>query len=88
MVCEWGMSDELGPLTYGKKEEQIERDVMILHSVTEDGEAIALVKPQFQVGQDKVGKGGVVRDPEQRRQAISDTIAAAESIGFSESTSP
>jgi cell division protease FtsH len=23
MVCEWGMSDELGPLTYGKKEEAI-----------------------------------------------------------------
>ncbi len=23
MVCEWGMSDELGPLSYGKKEEQI-----------------------------------------------------------------
>lgn len=23
MVCQWGMSDELGPLTYGKKEEQI-----------------------------------------------------------------
>jgi len=23
MVCEWGMSDEMGPLTYGKKEEQI-----------------------------------------------------------------
>ena len=23
MVCEWGMSDELGPLTYGEKEEQI-----------------------------------------------------------------
>jgi len=23
MVCEWGMSDRLGPLTYGKKEEQI-----------------------------------------------------------------
>ena len=23
MVCEWGMSDELGPLAYGKKEEQI-----------------------------------------------------------------
>ena len=23
MVCEWGMSDELGPLTFGKKEEQI-----------------------------------------------------------------
>jgi len=23
MVCEWGMSDELGPLTFGKKEEQV-----------------------------------------------------------------
>ena len=23
MVCEWGMSEELGPLTFGKKEEQI-----------------------------------------------------------------
>jgi len=23
MVCEWGMSEEIGPLTYGKKEEQI-----------------------------------------------------------------
>ena len=23
MVCEWGMSEALGPLTYGKKEEQI-----------------------------------------------------------------
>jgi cell division protease FtsH len=23
MVCEWGMSDKMGPLSYGKKEEQI-----------------------------------------------------------------
>jgi len=23
MVCEWGMSEEMGPLSYGKKEEQI-----------------------------------------------------------------
>src|SRR3970282_170804 len=23
MVCEWGMSDQMGPLTFGKKEEQI-----------------------------------------------------------------
>ena len=23
MVCEWGMSDAMGPLTFGKKEEQI-----------------------------------------------------------------
>ena len=23
MVCEWGMSDKLGPLTFGKKDEEI-----------------------------------------------------------------
>ena len=47
-----------------------------------DGEVIALVKPQFQVGQDKVGKGGVVRDPEARQVAIASTIQAAERLGF------
>ena len=46
------------------------------------GDVIALVKPQFQVGQDKVGKGGVVRDPEVRREAISTIIDAAEELGF------
>ena len=46
------------------------------------GDVIALVKPQFQVGQEKVGKGGVVRDPEDRRQAITSTVAAAEALGF------
>jgi 23S rRNA (cytidine1920-2'-O)/16S rRNA (cytidine1409-2'-O)-methyltransferase len=46
------------------------------------GEVLALVKPQFQVGQDKVGKGGVVRDPELRRRAIAILIADAEKLGF------
>ena len=31
---------------------------------------VALVKPQFEVGRDLVGKGGVVRDPEARRGAV------------------
>lgn len=47
-----------------------------------DGEVIALVKPQFQVGQDKVGKGGVVRDPQVRAQATASAVAAAEALGF------
>jgi 23S rRNA (cytidine1920-2'-O)/16S rRNA (cytidine1409-2'-O)-methyltransferase len=33
-------------------------------------DCLAMVKPQFEVGRDRVGKGGVVRDPEARRQAI------------------
>ncbi|MGB8329630.1 MAG: TlyA family RNA methyltransferase [Polyangiales bacterium] len=46
------------------------------------GEIVALVKPQFQVGQDRVGKGGVVRDPELRRQAITTLVADAEGLGL------
>ena len=37
------------------------------------GEVLALVKPQFQVGQDKVGKGGVVRDPAIHAAVCEDT---------------
>src|SRR2546422_4295545 len=34
------------------------------------GEVAALVKPQFEVGREAVGKGGVVRDPALHRQAV------------------
>ena len=33
-------------------------------------DCLAMVKPQFEVGRDRVGKGGVVRDPELRREAV------------------
>lgn len=46
------------------------------------GQVIALVKPQFQVGPDKVGKGGVVRDLEVRREAVRTLVREAEQIGF------
>lgn len=46
------------------------------------GDVIALVKPQFQVGRNQVGKGGVVRDPALRDGAVSAIIAAAEALGF------
>lgn len=53
--------------------------------------ALVLVKPQFEVGRDKVGKGGIVRDDADRRQAIDDVAAAAQALGFAvvgETTSP
>jgi 23S rRNA (cytidine1920-2'-O)/16S rRNA (cytidine1409-2'-O)-methyltransferase len=34
------------------------------------GEAVILIKPQFEAGRGNVGKGGIVRDPEARKQAI------------------
>lgn len=46
------------------------------------GDVIALVKPQFQVGHERVGKGGVVRDPEARETAILAAVDRAASLGF------
>lgn len=37
---------------------------------------VVLVKPQFEVGRDRVGRGGIVRDPQDHRDAIS-TVARA-----------
>ena len=34
------------------------------------GEAVILIKPQFEAGRAHIGKGGIVRDPEARKQAI------------------
>jgi 23S rRNA (cytidine1920-2'-O)/16S rRNA (cytidine1409-2'-O)-methyltransferase len=43
---------------------------------------IALVKPQFEVGRELVGKGGVVRDPVVRRSAVDKVRAWATAHGF------
>jgi 23S rRNA (cytidine1920-2'-O)/16S rRNA (cytidine1409-2'-O)-methyltransferase len=42
-----------------------------------DGEVIALVKPQFEAGRDRVGRGGVVRSPEVHREVIRKVIRLA-----------
>jgi 23S rRNA (cytidine1920-2'-O)/16S rRNA (cytidine1409-2'-O)-methyltransferase len=46
------------------------------------GEVIALVKPQFEVGKGQVGKGGVVRDPGLRLEAVAQVVEAARELGF------
>jgi 23S rRNA (cytidine1920-2'-O)/16S rRNA (cytidine1409-2'-O)-methyltransferase len=46
------------------------------------GQAIALIKPQFEVGKDAVGKGGVVRDPKLHREAIEQVLSEAQASGF------
>ena len=48
-----------------------------LLGVTEaDGDLALMVKPQFEVGKERVGKGGVVRDHELRVAAVSAVAAA------------
>jgi 23S rRNA (cytidine1920-2'-O)/16S rRNA (cytidine1409-2'-O)-methyltransferase len=50
--------------------------------LTPGGEILALIKPQFEVGKGKVGKGGVVRDAEDHRRVIEELKAAAEEMGL------
>ena len=50
--------------------------------LTDDGEIVCLIKPQFEAGREKVGKKGVVRDPQVHEEVIDAVIAFAESIGF------
>jgi 23S rRNA (cytidine1920-2'-O)/16S rRNA (cytidine1409-2'-O)-methyltransferase len=47
-----------------------------------DGNLVLMVKPQFEVGKDRLGSGGVVRDPGLRSSAVIGVIAAAQGIGL------
>ena len=48
----------------------------------EDGSMAILIKPQFEAGKEKVGKGGIVREPEIHEEVVADTLAAFEEEGF------
>jgi len=47
-----------------------------------DREVVALVKPQFEVGPERVGSRGVVRDPAHRRKPLGAVVREAEALGF------
>lgn len=47
-----------------------------------DGEAVVLVKPQFEAGRSAIGKNGIVRDPKIHRQVLQKVREAAVSEGF------
>jgi len=51
--------------------------------VVPGAEVLALVKPQFEVGKGRVGKGGVVRDPALQAEAVAAIVACAEQSGMS-----
>jgi len=58
--------------------------VPALAAVAADAEWLLLVKPQFEVGREQVGKGGVVRDDALRTAAVDSVRAAAEALGWRE----
>lgn len=47
-------------------------------------EMVVLVKPQFEVGRQQVGKGGIVRDPQAQQAAVDKVVGAVVELGGSE----
>ncbi len=48
----------------------------------DEGRAVVLVKPQFEVGKGEVGKGGIVSDPAQHARVVEEVNAAARALGL------
>jgi 23S rRNA (cytidine1920-2'-O)/16S rRNA (cytidine1409-2'-O)-methyltransferase len=65
----------------------------VLACAAERFDALVMVKPQFEVGRERVGKGGVVRDAALRREALLTVAGAAQAggaavVGFAPSGLP
>jgi 23S rRNA (cytidine1920-2'-O)/16S rRNA (cytidine1409-2'-O)-methyltransferase len=54
----------------------------VVACLADTAEVVALVTPQFEVGRGRVGKGGVVRASEARRDAVRGVAAAAAALGL------
>jgi 23S rRNA (cytidine1920-2'-O)/16S rRNA (cytidine1409-2'-O)-methyltransferase len=58
----------------------------IVSLLTDTGRLVTLIKPQFEVGRDEVGKGGIVRDPQKHARVVVEVNRAAEDLGLSART--
>ena len=56
---------------------------VIRELLTDNGEVVCLIKPQFEAGRGKVGKKGVVRDPETHKEVLDAFLENAVKSGFS-----
>jgi 23S rRNA (cytidine1920-2'-O)/16S rRNA (cytidine1409-2'-O)-methyltransferase len=54
----------------------------LMACATADADFMLMVKPQFEVGREQVGRGGVVRDPALRVDAVRDVAIAAGGLGL------
>ena len=50
--------------------------------LTEDGEIVCLIKPQFEAGKEKVGKKGVVREKSTHKEVLDNFVALADELQF------
>jgi 23S rRNA (cytidine1920-2'-O)/16S rRNA (cytidine1409-2'-O)-methyltransferase len=54
----------------------------VLTQLMDQGEVIALIKPQFEAGREEVGKKGIVRDPKVHARVITEIIEFAKKTGI------
>ncbi len=54
----------------------------LYHCLSSGADFICLIKPQFEAGKGKVGKGGIVKDESVRRAAIEKVTGCALAVGF------
>ena len=47
-----------------------------------EADLVPMIKPQFEVGKERLGSGGVVRDPELRAEAVLDVVRFAAEAGL------
>ena len=57
-------------------------EVSLAAIVDPEADLLLMVKPQFEVGRDRVGKKGIVRDPELRAEAVREVCRAAARHGL------
>jgi len=54
----------------------------LLPLIRSSGSIVALIKPQFEVGKGKVGKGGIVRNPEDQAQVVEELTVFFKELGL------
>lgn len=54
----------------------------LLACTTPDADLVPMVKPQFEVGRERLGSGGVVREPELRAESVRTVLTAAAELGL------
>ena len=51
--------------------------------IKKEGDVVALIKPQFEAGKEKVGKNGIIRDPEVHLAVLEEMMALVTQLGYS-----
>lgn len=83
-VTEEQVPDKIGFSSVDVSFISLKKILPVLHTLLEDhGQAVCLIKPQFEAGKEKVGKKGVVRDVAVHTEVVETITAFALETGFS-----